>query len=264
MNRKIWQMIFIVTLMSCRASETQLFNHGGGTLPPDPKAQASDLTGDQLAAKYVAARGGEAKIKSLHTVRMMGTWESKGKSSPVVVMIAPGRYVRRIEQGSTITQANVVDGPTNWMMNPAAGVSKPLSMSNQETARFRRLADPQGPLFEANAKGNKLEAIGKLTWENTPVYKLKVTSGDGTVTYFYLSAASFLPVRILGSQYVPQLNKNIDVEVTYGDYRDVDGVKFHFTEKANAPEVNFSQTISWNKIEINKPLDEAAFKPPKG
>lgn len=264
MNRKVLQMLLIVSLMSCRASETQLFHHAAETLPPDPKAQASDLTADQLIAKYAAARGGEAKLKSLQSVKMTGTWESKGKSSPIVVMIAPGRYLRRIEQGSTMTMANVVDGPTTWMMNPGAGVSKPLPMSGQEAGRFRRLADPQGPLFEAKAKGNKMEVVGKLTWGKTPVYKLKVTFGDGAVTYYYLDAASFLPARIVGSQYVPQLNKNIDVEVIYGDYRDAGGVKWPFTEKANAPEVNFSQSISWDKIETNKPLDEAAFKPPKG
>jgi len=262
MNPKIAPLALVVLLMACKG-ETQLFHHGGDPVPPDPAPQASDLTADQVLAKYVAARGGDQKLKAIQTLKMTGTWEAD-VSVPITVLIAPGRYMRRIAQGSQVTMINVVDGQTSWELNPRNGILKPAPMADKAATRFRRLGDPQGPLFNASAKGNKTEIVGKMQWKNIPVYKLKMTSGDGNVSYYYFDGRSFLPIRVLTTQNVPQLNKNVDLEQIYGDYRDVGGVKFPFRETAAAPEVNYSQKITWDKIELNQPLDESAFKAPKG
>src|SRR5437868_2859284 len=97
MQPKIAPLALVVLLMACKG-ETQLFHHGGDPLPPDPAPQASDLTAAQLLAKYVAARGGDQKLKAVQTVKMTGTWEAD-VSVPITVLIAPGRYMRRIAQG---------------------------------------------------------------------------------------------------------------------------------------------------------------------
>lgn len=238
-------------------------------LPPDPAPQASDLTAAQLMAKYQAARGGEQRLLGLQTVKMTGTWEtsartshgssSKEDPSPVTVLIAPGRYFRRIERASGV-MIKVIDGQTAWEVNPRNGIHKPTPMDPQDAIRFRQTADPQGLL----AKGNKIEVVGKLPWKSTQVYKLKVTFRDGSVGHVYLDARSFLPVRFVGSLYGVQTKTHLDMEVLYEDFRDVDGVKWPFTEKTNVPEARFTQTISWKSIEVNKkPFDEAAFKAPK-
>ncbi len=261
MRRKISILMVTLALMACRRSNTQLFSHEAPTLPPDPAPQASDLTADQLFAKYAAARG-EQKLKGLTSLKMTGTWTSKGNSAPIIALVSSGRFLRRIGQGSDVIMANAVDGSTSWEMNPKNGLTKPTPMSAKDAARFRRLGDPQGPLVDSKAKGHKIEVVGKLPWNGSTVYKLKVEFKDGETSYFYLDGRTFLLTRVVGSQYVPQLSKNIGVEVVYQDFRDVDGLKCAFSEKASAPEVNFSQSIAWSKIELNQPLDPAAFKAP--
>jgi len=262
MSRKISLLALVVLLLACKG-ESQLFHHGNDPLPPDPAPQPSDLSADQVVAKYVAARGGEEKFKSIKTLKMTGTWEAD-TTAPVTVYVAPGRYSRRIGQGSQVTMMSVVDGQTAWEINTRNGIVKPTPMSADSAARFRRLADPQGgALVNAKAKGNKVEMVGKQPFKGAQVYKLKVTTPDGTVSYQYIDTKTFLTRRVLNSQYVPQLNKSIGIEVLHEDYRDVGGLKFAFKETANAPEANFSQTFSWDKIEINQPVDEAAFKAPK-
>jgi len=265
MKRKIWPLLGILALMACRG-ETQLFPHHSEPMAPDPSPQASDLTADQLIAKYEAARGGEQKLKGIRTVKMTGNWEPNiGEASPIMVMIAPGRYLRRIAKGSEVSMISSVDGPTTWEMIPRNGIIKPTPMSAKDTARFRHLADPQGPLVDAKAKGNKVEVVGKQPWGHSQVYKLKVTYSDGGSSFIYLDAHSFLPVRMVSSLFNRQMNKNIDSESVYQDYRDVNGVKWPFAEKVSVPDVNFKQAITWTSIEVNQPLDEAAFKaPPKG
>ncbi|HYU33718.1 MAG TPA: PepSY domain-containing protein [Thermoanaerobaculia bacterium] len=267
MSRKISPVALIVLLMVMASRGetqlTQLFHHGkGDPLPPDPAPQASDLNADQVVARYLAARGGEQRLKGIRTVKMTGTRETDF-TLPITIVIAPGRFSRRVTQGSQVALWNVVDGQTNWEINQRSGIVKPTPMPAKSAARYHRLADPQGPLVDARAKGNKIEVVGKQPLNGSPVYKLEVTSPDGAESYYYLDAKTFLPRRMVSSQYFAQVDEDYDVEVFYGDYRDVGGMKFPFKETTNAPEAHFSQTITWDKIELNQPIDDAAFRAPK-
>lgn len=255
MNRKLWPLALLVVLTAC----------GPSPMAPDAASQPSDLTADQLIARYTAARGGEQKLQSLQSVRMTGTWGRSANSPiPINLVVAPGRYVRQIGQGARLHSIKAVDGPATWEIGPGAGIFKPEPMVAEDSSRFRNLADPQGPLFNAQAKGNKVEAAGKLSWQGSEVYKLKVTFPDERVNYIYLDAKSFLPVRVVGTLYLAQVGKEVPVEYIYQDYRDVDGVKWPFTEKANAPEGRVAQVTSWKKIEVNpQPLDASVFKAPR-
>lgn len=264
MNRRISTLAVGLALLACGAVQAQ-FHHGRDPLPPDPAPQPSDLNADQLIAKHVAARGGEAKLKALKTVKMTGTWQANvGNPSPVILMMAKGRYARRIAPDTDVAMILTVDNATSWEINKRSGINKPQPLPAKDLARFRRFADPQGPLFDAKAKGNKVEVVGKMPWKDTQVYKVKVTYPDGGVIHLYLDAKTFMVVRSLTSLWVDQLGKNIDSETVYKDFRDVDGVKFPFRETSDTPDANFTQTMSWSSIEVNKPLDEAAFKPPQG
>jgi len=263
MNRKIWPLVLALALAACRAPETAQ-SQPSAPLAPDAAPQAADLTAEQVIAKYEDARGGAEKLRAIKTMQATGRMATRDNSkSPITLMIAPGRYMRRIEQAPGTIMTNTVDGETTWEVSPRNGILRPTPMSAKDAARFRHMADPQGPLVDAQAKGNKVEMIGKQAWEGKQVYKLKVTFSDGGINYLYLDTQSFLPVRQVSSLYVPPLGKDIDVEFLYEDYRDAGGMKWPFVEKGSAPEVNFVQTISWDRIEVNQPLDEAAFKAPK-
>jgi hypothetical protein len=56
--------------------------------------------------------------------------------------------------------------------------------------------------------------------------------------------------------------QDFPIEFLYSDFRDVDGVKWPFTEKASSPAGGVKQTITWSKIETNQPVDESLFKAP--
>jgi len=256
MHRTIWPLALILipvlALTACAPAP----------LPPDPAAQASDLTVDQVLARHVAARGGEQRLAGIQSVRMTGKLVFAGTATnPLIVSIAPGRYLRRLELGSGAV-IKAVDGPTSWEIGPQSGIFRPTRMVNEDAARFRHLADPQGALVNPQAKGNKVEVVGKLPWQGSQVYKLKVTFPDGQVNHFYLDAKTFLPVRTVSTIYLPQIDRETGLEILYEDFRDVGGVKWPFKETFTAPAARIKQITSWDKIEVNPPLDQTAFKEP--
>jgi len=254
MYRTLWPLALTLALTAC----------GPSPLPPDAAVQPSDLTVDQLVARSNAARGGEEKLRSIGAVRMTGTFGARPTSRIAAsATITPGHYLRQIGEGASLVSIKAVDGPAAWELNPLAGILKPEAMVPEDASRFRHLADPQGPLVDAAAKGNKIEVAGKLPWRGSQVYKLNVTFPDGHTSFVYLDAKSFLPVRTVGTLYLPMINREVGLEVTYDDYRVVDGVKWPFTEKSRAPEGRVAQTIFWKKIEVNAPIEETVFKNPR-
>jgi hypothetical protein len=263
MVHKLWPLTLILALVACHGSGPNPHSSSSSVLPPDPATEASDLTADELIAKYAAARGGEQALKGVQSVRMAGNWAAgKNSPKPVTAIIAPERYLRRIEQGSDEVSIKAVDGRSTWEVTPKSGIRKPTPMLAQDASRFRHMADPQGPLVDYQKKGNKVEVEGKMPWQGSQVYKLKVIFPDGGVNHLYLDAKTFLPVRTVHTMYIAKSKKDVDLETVYQDYRDAAGVKWPFTEKAYAPEVDFTQTISWQSIEPNAPVDESAFKQP--
>ncbi|HVT16725.1 MAG TPA: hypothetical protein VHQ90_11180 [Thermoanaerobaculia bacterium] len=259
MQRKIWLLALILAQAACRASETAQ-PRGPVPIAPDPAPRVSDLTLEQVIAKALAARGGEEKLRAVKAVKMTGTMTTREVSAgPTTLLVAPRRYLRRIVQGASGALINAVDGAAAWEVSPRNGIVKPTPMSAPDAARFRRLADPQGPLLDWQAKGNKVGLVGKLSWQGQEVYKLELTYADGGVNHLYLDAQSFLPVRMVSSLYVPPLGKDIPVEYVYRDFREVAGVKWPFVEEGRAPDVDFKQAIVWQRIEVNPPIDDAAF-----
>jgi hypothetical protein len=252
MYRKFALLLATLALTACAPSP----------LPPDPPAQASDLTVDQVLARYVAARGGEQGLAAVQSVHMAGKLVFAGTSSiPLEVTIAPGRYLRRLSVSSGAV-IKAVDGAESWEIGPQSGIFRPTEMVPEDAARYRHLADPQGALFNPQAKGNKVEVAGKLPWQGSEVYKLKVTFADGRTNHFYLDAKTFLLVRTVSTIYMPQIDREVDYEIVYKDFRDAGGVKWPFTETASAPQARIRQITNWEKIELNPALDQVAFKEP--
>jgi hypothetical protein len=261
--------LLLAMVLLCAASPALRAQHSMGIpMPADPAPKPSDLTLAQLLAKSAAARGGEQKLNAIQSVTMTGTWvTTQAKASPVTATFAQGgRFVRRIDSpdSSGNPSYKAANGTEAWEISPQIGIMKPTPMLPQDASRYRRLTDPQGALINPQGKKNKVELVGKTTWHDSDVYKLKVTYPDGSSNYIYLDAKSFLPVRIVDSLYVNQAKREFDLEILFEDYRDVNGVKWPFLEKIKAPEISFAQTTSWKTIEPNKQFDPAIFKGPKG
>ena len=117
MNRRALPLAVVLLCLASPALRAQ--HQMGIPMEPDPAPKASDLTVAQLLAKHAEARGG--RLKAIQSVTMTGTWvTTQSKSSPTTVTIAPGHYLRRIDQADSsgkasfkaVNGANAGDHPT--------------------------------------------------------------------------------------------------------------------------------------------------------
>jgi hypothetical protein len=101
-----------------------------------------------------------------------------------------------------------------------------------------------------------LEYIGKEDVENSPAYKLKLTTKQGLSMDIYLDAKTYLECRNTA-----KVNDMV-VDTYPSDYKPEGGVLVPHTvsSKANGTPM---MKMSMDKVEVNVPMDDSLFRLPK-
>lgn len=221
-------------------------------------------TVDELVAKNVAARGGSERMKAIRSVEFTGKLEISGD------FVAEFALLRRIErpdrartdatlQGMTMVRA--WDGREGWVISPLFGRKDPERVSRDESKDLIDLADLDGPLVDAGAKGSRVDYLGTEDIDGTDAHKLRVTLKDGDVQYVYLDPDYFLVIRILYLRSVR--GARVETETDFGDYEKVDGVYFPFSINSGAKGEPRTRRITIEKARANVDLPDALFRFPE-
>jgi len=226
-----------------------------------PIAHAQSV--DDILAKHYEACGGLAKLKALNTMRVTGSMTmGPGMEAPITMeRKRPG--MRRMEftiQGMTGIQA--FDGAKTWSVMPFMGKKDPEVGTAEDNKNALDDADFDGALVDYKTKGHTIELMGKEPVEGADAYKLKVTKKNGNIEYDYLDAETYLLVKTEGK--VKRRGTEMEGETTFSDYKDVDGLMQPFSMESGAKEMPQKQKLTFSKIELNVPLDDARFAVPAG
>lgn len=218
-------------------------------------------TVDELIEKNIKARGGMEKIKSVKTARMTGTMAmGPGMDAPLTLEVKRPNMFRMDFTFQGMIGSQAYDGKDGWAVMPFLGKKDPEPMSPDDLKESEDQADIDGPLVDYKTKGHKVELIGKEKVEGTDAWKLKVTKKNGDIQNIYLDAEYFLEIKTEGKRKVQ--GNEVEVESSISDYKEVDGLMLAHSLEAGRKGAPQKQKLTFNKIELNVPLEDARFKMP--
>ena len=189
---------------------------------------AQSFTADQLVAKNLEARGGQAALDAIKTVQFEGRALEPGdfelKFKQVQKRLPQGDAVRMdlTVQGLTLVQA--YDGSNGWKINPFAGRRDAERMAADEARSMGDQALVSGVLLGAAAAKGRVTYAGTEDFDGTQAYKLKVVQVDGDEYVYLLDPDTFLEIKTVESRRVRGALQVNDYEM--GDYEKVAGVYF--------------------------------------
>jgi outer membrane lipoprotein-sorting protein len=218
---------------------------------------------DDILEKYIAARGGLAKIKAIQSERVTGTivFSPEVQGPFVVERERPLKLHMEVTLGRE-TVIRVYDGKgAGWIYNPFVSNPAVASMTESDLRNIMDEADFEGPFISYKSKGNQLEYLGKTTVEGKPAYKIKLTNKNGEVSYFSFDAATYLVVRWQGTRKDAE-GKEVASESFFRDYREINDVQYPFLIESTSQTPGASQKIIADKIEVNVSISESRFKKP--
>ncbi len=223
---------------------------------------AFSQTADELVNKNIAAKGGIDKIKAIQTIRMTGKVIFPGGFRALA-----GQENQRPDsirqtftlQGMTAVQA--YDGTDGWQIQPFGGKKDPQLLGEDDLRDLLVDADIEGPMVDYKAKGNTVEYLGHDTVDGDDALRLKVTLKNGDILYYYLDPDTFLEIRREAQEFIRGSVKENASEM--GSYKAVNGVMFPFSVSSGPKnDITSWQTVTFDKIEVNVPLEKSDFAVP--
>ena len=225
----------------------------GRTAPQNPNI-------DEVIAKNIEARGGLEQIKKISTIR---------QEARLVSMTMPGNdaattmYLKRpnlMRQEIMVAGQRIIsgyDGKTPWMINPLTGSSRPITLSGPQADAIREQVTFDPLLVDYRWRWQLVEYVGRVTEGDRPMHHLKITTPSRQVSHLYLDATTSLEAKLM-----TEVDRT-KMEVTWDDYRDVNGLKFAFLQRQIVNGV-VQNEMRFQKIETNVPLSNGVFEIPKG
>jgi hypothetical protein len=224
-----------------------------------PAWTAQTPTAADLVAKNIAARGSAAKIKaitSMRVTRIVGTPFSTVR----VVMLRQRPGLLRIEQTppGRPTTARIIGHAGAWDETAQGWVARPPDVA----AELLEIdGDFDGVLVDYEQKGHRIAYTGLENVGGRPAHHLKVTLKSGAERSVYLDPATFLERRHAGT-FILANNSRVAGILDFSDWREVEGVKFPFAIDEDRSAAGQTFAIYIDKIEVNVPIEAAAFAPP--
>jgi len=224
-------------------------------------AFASAQTAEEMAAKNIEARGGLDKLKAIQTMRISGSLEVQGFKAAIVSEMKRPDKVRQSFTLQGMTEIDAYDGTSAWKISPFQGKKDPELMGEDELRGMQDQADIDGPLVDAAAKGNKMEALGKQSLDGNDVLVLRVTLKNGDQFTYYFDPDTFLETRVDQAIFLRGTARETTTE--FGSFKEVQGVLIPFSIQAGPKaRADQRQKVTVDKVEMNVPMDDSMFVMP--
>lgn len=222
-------------------------------------------TVDEILAKCFENTGGLENWKKLNTMKVEGKMSMQGMDFGIVVLSKrPNLQKMEIDfQGTKILQG--YDGVDAWMLNPLQGGTEPVKLDEDLAKEFtsRKFEDE---FIDYKKKGHEVNLLGSEEVDGVACYKIQIIKNknndkEDVTELHYVDKESF--IVIMRTNYaLSGPTKGQEVKTYLSDYIEVDGfmIPAFVEQKVNGQTV---AKMTFQKITLNEPIDDAVFGFPK-
>lgn len=220
-------------------------------------------TADDIINKHYEATGGREKWSHVTAMKMTGNYVmGPAMLAPVTRVVsiktAPSLYSDFTWQG--MTAKTVVHGDSGSRYEPFGGKRETDPLSPNELRDEKLSVDPRELLFSYKEKGYTVEYLGTDDMDGSDVYKLRLTTTDGDMIYYYIDADTYYILQI--TKRIRFKDKEEKSSTTYSDFRKTDfGVTVPFSnQQVDENGAEQGGPVTYTKVEVNPAVEPSLFE----
>ena len=220
---------------------------------------ATAKTAEDIIEKYINKIGGDNRLSALKTLYLEGEGSIMQQEAWIRILQEDGSPSHTEIRAKNDHNPTVPGGIELSISFPQLQVGAPGILL---VAGLATETDIVGPLHNYRSKGYQAELVGKEVIESNLCYKIKL-SKPGVEMLFWIDAGTYL----LHQSTVPppglSFAENLQAYTVYTNYKAIDEVWFaHDFEikPINSKFINPLAAISFNKIQVNPPIDLAMYQ----
>ena len=225
-------------------------------------------TAEEIISTYHQTIGG-SKWDNVNGLRMNANVEQGGMKIPVeVVMLKDGRMYTEITLMGNTMIMQAYDGSTVWTTNFMSMEAEKAPSDETENAK-RAAKEFPNALISYKSLVYVPTLIGSETIDGTLCHKIKLEKktmlAEGkevpNVEYYYIDKENNIPILTETEIQTGEMKGKIS-QTKYSDYQEIDGVFIAFSNTSGIKD-GMSQTIQYDKVELNPKVDDSKFSFPK-
>jgi len=217
---------------------------------PAERPVPAGVSAASVMDKYFAAVGGKDKLMAVKDVVIVATANVQGQQViETRKFLAPDASVLDIELPDMKMHAIHLVVNTDSVSLTQMGQSPKLDEATKKEIRENSTAFPELN-FSNEGYTTQLTSIKNI--DGTDAYELKVTTPSGHVNLYYYAVGSGLRIREVRS------TSQGSATTEYGDYRDVNGIKFPWHIDDNQGEVELDMKVQ--SVKVNTGLTPGDLK----
>lgn len=215
----------------------------------------------EIVDRYLEARGGLERIRSVHTLILRGPPRPGGRPGRWMARARPFYYLVG-EPSPTRAFAEGFDG-SHWEYYRDPGLV--MRTSGAPAAAGRHTAYFDAPLVYFGEPGWSFELTGRGRVGADDVYWIGATHPDGFRVDIAVSASTWLIVANRMAAPLHAFGDPIETETRVSDYRRLNGALFpmHFQAFDRATGEPIEPGPGWATAEVNQPFARGYFAPPQ-
>lgn len=216
-----------------------------------PREAAGTITAQDVINNYLIAVGGEANLRKIKDVTINMAASIQGMTIDAITkQMAPNKMLSTMTMGGNVLQRQVFDGTRGKVT--AMGQTRELSGADLEELKMQAVLFPE---LQLAALGFSLELAGIEPVDGKDAYNVRITSATGRVRNEFFCIETGLRLKIQITQETPM--GQMSIITLFGDYKEVQGVKFPHTIKQQLGPQAIDMKVS--TITINSGLTPATF-----
>ena len=226
-------------------------------------AGATDLTVEQIIARHIEARGGEAAWREVHTMAWAGRIASgpdRANEVPFLLMFKRPNATHFEIMAQNQKAMRVFNGSQGWKLRPMdQGRPEQDDYSPDDLRSARDAFGLDGPLFDRQEKGVSVALHGTAIVEGHKAYRLDLRLPSGQARTDWIDANSFLELKYERTGR-DAAGHAATVTVYLRDYQKIQGLVLPLTiETGNA---GGGEKMHIEKVALNPELPDDAFSKP--
>jgi predicted Zn-dependent peptidase len=226
--------------------EVTLYDNMGQ--PAKELVAEADMTAEKVLEAYLAAIGGEEKVKAIKTAKISMDANVMGTPLNIAFSYDPqnGRYGQKLSVGGNVMQkTTLADGKAAVS---AQGQQMDLTGEQLEAVMLNSYLFPEAIYQE---KGYTLTFDGLKDVEGTPAYKVIISAPSGAKLINYYAQESGLKIKY---------ENPASGDTFYSDYQAKDGVLLPMAWTIKSPAIPVPLEAKVTTLELNVPITDEDIK----
>jgi len=225
----------------------------------NPVLHAQDADLDSIINNYFQTIG-QDKLVEIETAIASGVTIQYGdEASFKQIQKKPDKAYLEVllSNGQILKQG--YDGETGWMQASWMGSSEPVELTGPDLKTIEEMGNIEGDLWNWREKGHTLKLIGQEELDSNQVYHLILTKSDGDIDEIFIDVNSYILHKMLRKTLIN--GSEVEVEVHFDDYRNIEGVLLPFTVKQYF-NGQLGMTVKIKEIKFDIEVDDNLFTMP--